>query len=112
MRQNIKSRLWDDRDETINLIISRRSKLAQKEYETRYDCVGTVIHWEMCKKFKFNHTNKCYMHKPAPVLENEKHKLRWDFDIQTDHLISDRRLDLIIINKKENLQNCRLSCPG
>ena len=31
----------------------------------------------------------------------------------TDHLIPARRPDLIIINKKkENLQNCRLCCPG
>ena len=36
----------------------------------------------------------------APVLENDTHKLPWDFDIYTDHLISARRLDLIIINKK------------
>ena len=28
------------------------------------------------------------------------HKHLWDFDIQTDHLISVRRPDLIIINKK------------
>ena len=63
-----------------------------------------VIHWEMCKKFKFdytNHTNKWYMHNPAPVLENDTHKLLWDFDVQTDHLIAARRLDLIIINNKE-----------
>ena len=29
------------------------------------------------------------------------HKLLWDFDVQTDHLISARRPDLIIINKKK-----------
>ena len=29
------------------------------------------------------------------------HKLLWDFDIQTDHLISARRPALIIINKKK-----------
>ena len=53
------------------------------------------------------------MHKPAPVLENETHKLLWDFNIQTDPLIPARRPDLIIINKKkENLQNCRLCCPS
>ena len=40
------------------------------------------------------------MQNPAPVLENDTHKLRWDFKIQTDHLIPARRLDLIIINKK------------
>ena len=37
------------------------------------------------------------MHNPASVLENDTHKLQWDFDIQTDHLISDRRPELIII---------------
>ena len=55
----------------------------------------------MCKKFKFDHTNKWYMHNPAPVLENDSHKLLRDFDIQTDHLIPARGPDLIIINKKK-----------
>ena len=41
------------------------------------------------------------MHNPAPVLENNWHKLLWDFDIHTDHLISARRPDLIIMNKKK-----------
>ena len=41
------------------------------------------------------------MHKPAPVLENNTHKLLWEFDINTDHLITARRLKLIIINKKK-----------
>ena len=40
------------------------------------------------------------MHNPAPVLKNNTHKLQWDFDICTDHLISARRPDLTIINKK------------
>ena len=41
------------------------------------------------------------MHNPASVQKNDTHKLLWDFDIQTDHLISARKPDLIIINKKE-----------
>ena len=57
------------------------------------------------------------MHNPPPVLKNDTHKLLWDFDIQTDHLITARRPDLIIIKKKkkkkeENLQNCRLCYPS
>ena len=73
------------------------------EYKARHDWVGKVIHWEMCRKFKFDHTNKWYMHNPAPVLENDSHKLRWDFTIQTDHLIPARRPDLIIINKRKRI---------
>ena len=43
------------------------------------------------------------MHNPAPVLENDSHKLLWDFNIQTDQLIPVRRPDLIIINKKKRI---------
>ena len=82
--------------------------MAQKEYKTRYDWVGKVIHWEMCKKFKFDHANKWYMHNPAPARENDTHKLLWDFDIQTDHLISARRPDLIIIYKKKKEKICKI----
>ena len=57
----------------------------------------------MCRKFQFDHTNKWYMHNPAPVLENDSHELLWDFNIQTDHLIPARRPDLIIINKKKRI---------
>ena len=46
------------------------------------------------------------MHHPAPVLENDTHKLLWDFDIHTDHLISARKLDFIVINKKE--RTCKI----
>ncbi len=49
---------------------------------------------------------KWYMHNSEYVLENETHKLLWDFEIQTDHIISARRPDLIIINKKE--RTCRI----
>ena len=65
MQQNSKCRLYGDRDETINCIINECSKLAQKEYKSRYERLGKAIHWELCKKLKFDHTNKCYTHNPA-----------------------------------------------
>ena len=43
------------------------------------------------------------MHNPAPVLENDTHKLLWDFNIQTDHLIPARRPDLIMINQRKRI---------
>ena len=36
------------------------------------------------------------MHNPAPFLENDTHKLQWDFNIQTDQLIPARRLCKIV----------------
>ena len=80
-QQNSKCRLCGDRDETINHIISECSKLAQKEYKARHDWVGKVIHWKISKKFKFDHATKWYKQSQAPVLENDTHKLLWDFDI-------------------------------
>ena len=86
-------------------------QISAEEYKTKHDSVGKVIHWEMGKKFKFDDTNKWYMQNPAPVLENNTHKLLWDFDIYTDHLISGRRPGLRIINKKGNLQIVDFTVP-
>ena len=71
-----------DRYETVNVVISKQSKLAQNEYKARYDWVEKVIHWELCKRLKFDHTNKCYMNKTQSVLENKTHKILWNFAIQ------------------------------
>ena len=43
------------------------------------------------------------MHNPAPFQENDSHKLLWDFNIHSDHLIPARRPDLIIINKQKSI---------
>ena len=57
----------------------------------------------MYKKLNFDHMNKWYMQNPAAVLENDTHKFLWDFDVQTDQLISSRRPDLIIISQKKKI---------
>ena len=46
---------------------------------------------EYCKRFKYDHTTKWYMHKPESVVENETHKIICDFEIQTDRLISGQK---------------------
>ena len=49
------------------------------------------------------------MHNPAVVLENDTHKLQWDFDMKTGHLISARRPDLIkIYKKKKKKRTCKI----
>ena len=81
-------------DETINYMINECCKLVQKEYKTRHDLVEKVIHWELCKKFKFDNTNKWSTHKPKSV-KNETHTI-CDFEIETDHLISARGIWRIV----------------
>ena len=50
--------------ETINHILSECSKLARKESKTGRDWVGKVIHLELCKQFKFNHTKQMVYTQP------------------------------------------------
>ena len=53
------------------------------------------------------------MHDLESALENEMHKLLWDFEIQMDQVISARQPDLVIVNnKKEKLPNKCLCRPG
>ena len=48
------------------------------------------------------------MYNPAPVQENDSHKLLWEFNLQRDHLIPARRPDLIIINKRKKKRICKI----
>ena len=111
-QQNRKCSLCGDRDETINYIISEDSKIEQKDIRLH------MTEWERwstgkCARNVNLTIQKWYMHNPAAVLEKYTHKLLWDLDIHMDHLIWATRPDLIIINnKKENMLNCWLYCPG
>ena len=71
----------------MNCIISEYSKQAKKEYKTRHDCVGKVIHWELCKILTFDYTNKWYMQNLESLQKKETHKFFLDFDKQTNPLI-------------------------
>ena len=57
-----------------------------KKYNSRHDHLGKVIPWELCKRLKFDQTNKWYMLKQESVLK-VRHKILWDFDISptSDH---------------------------
>ena len=43
---------------------------------------------------------------PESVRETETHKLLKDFERQTDHLISVRQPDNVIVNKNKNNKKC------
>ena len=41
------------------------------------DWMGKEIHWELCKRLKFDHTTQL-----ESFLENQTHKIPMDFEIQ------------------------------
>ena len=53
------------------------------------------------ERLKFDNTAKWFMHKLESIQENNMHKILWDFEVQTDHLIPARRPDVVWINKKK-----------
>ena len=81
--------------------------MAQKKYKSKYVWVRKVIHWKLCKKLKFPHTNKWYMHKLEYILENETRKILREFEIQTDLSIPARRPDRELINKNKRIYHLR-----
>ena len=50
----------------------------------RNDKVGKVFHLELCKRLKFDNTDRWYIHKLESVPENEIHNTFWVFEIQTE----------------------------
>ena len=61
VQQNSNCRLCGDKDKTVHHMIIECSQLAQKEYKTRHDWIGKMIHWELCEKVKFDHITKWYI---------------------------------------------------
>ena len=71
------------------------------------------MHWELCRKNDLQHGKNWYEHNPQSVIENNKYKIFWDFTIQTDHYITTRRPDILVVDK--NNKTCKLidvACPG
>ena len=52
------------------------------------------------------------MHNTESVLENETHKILWNFEVQMDHLILARRADLVIVKKKKKKKKKRENLPN
>ena len=70
--------LCGERDEIVKYIITEYSKLAQKEYKTRYNWVRKIIHWELYKRLNFDLIDKWHMYKPESVWEKKTYKILRD----------------------------------
>ena len=68
--------------------------------------MARAIHWDLSGKCGFERKKRWYDHVSESVLENEDYKLLWDFIVRTDHEIGARRLDLVIIDKRD--KSCQI----
>ena len=109
-QENSTSSMCVKAEESVNHVVRKCSKLAQKEYKKRYDWFGTKIHWEICRKYGIEMKEKWYGHKPEVVMENDKCKILWDFTVQTDHEICGRR-PVVVAPKEKSLPDSRFCLP-
>ena len=62
-----------------------------------------MIHWELCKTLKFDHTTKWYRHKPESVQDNETWKIFCDFEKHIESPNDNQMTKLWWLSKTENL---------
>ena len=70
------------------------------ECKTKNQWVRKVIHCKICNLQKFGHTEKFYRDKTESVLKM-RHKIIWDFEIETDPPVMIWRSDQLFINMKK-----------
>ena len=92
-------RVCKQSEETVAHIVSGCSKFAQKEYKRRHDCVARALHWDLCRVYDIQTTQKWYEHQPEGVLKKENVKILWDFNIHADEEIQARRPDIVVHDK-------------
>ena len=79
----------------------------------RHDNIVKVVHWKLCENYYLEKKDKCYEHAPDSVSENDEVKLLWDMNIQCDHVIEARRLDIVAVNKqKKKCTIIDIAVPG
>ena len=103
--------MYGERDESITHLIAECKKLAQKEYKQRHNNIARIVRLELCQKFGFVGEVKWYDHKPASVVENDRVKISWDFNIQTDHVIQHKAWHSCAAQKWKKVPPYWYCCP-
>ena len=71
--------------------------------------MAKIIHWKLCKKWKFDRGNN---HSPDKVLESDECKILWDFSIQTDKRLEHNKPDIVVFDKlNKQVTIIDPSCP-
>ena len=89
--------------ETVQHILCKCKKLAQRDNKRRHDSVAKSVHWKLCEKHNFERKEKRYKHCPEGVVEDDDVKLIWDINIQCENVMEVKRPNLILVDKKAKL---------
>ena len=87
-------RLCGETTETVRHIV-----ILKREYRKRHDKVALRVHWEMCRKYGIECTNKWYDHQPLSTAENGEVRITWDMTLYTDKVLKHNRPDITLMHK-------------
>jgi len=99
--------------EYVDHLLSSCTPLAPTMYMQRHNRIGKIIHWSILKRFNSAVSRNYWDHDPVAVVENQEMKVLWDFNIYTDHLLTARRPDIVVIDKlQKTVQIVDVSVPS
>ena len=62
--ENPLCRMCAERAETVQHIICKCKKLAQREYKRRHDTFANLVHWKLCEKHNLERKERYYYYYP------------------------------------------------
>ncbi|XP_051920732.1 uncharacterized protein LOC127600296 isoform X1 [Hippocampus zosterae] len=91
-------RLCKEAPETIQHITAGCKMLAGKAYMERHNQVAGIVYRNICAEYGLE-TPRSKWETPPKVVENDRAKVLWDFQIQTDKIVMANQPDIVIIDK-------------
>ncbi|KAK7930437.1 hypothetical protein WMY93_006832 [Mugilogobius chulae] len=99
-RQDPRCRLCKEAPETVQHITAGCKMLAVKAYMERHNQVAGIVYRNICAEYGLE-TPRSKWETPPKVVENDRAKILWDFQIQTDRMVMANQPDIVVVDKEQ-----------
>uniref|UniRef100_A0A669EZW7 Reverse transcriptase domain-containing protein n=1 Tax=Oreochromis niloticus TaxID=8128 RepID=A0A669EZW7_ORENI len=99
-RQDPRCRLCKDAPETIQHITAGCKMLAGKAYMERHNQVAGIVYRNICAEYNLE-VPRSKWETPPRVMENDRAKILWDFQMQTDKMVVANQPDIVVVDKQK-----------
>lgn len=99
-RQDPRCRLCKEAPETVQHITAGCKMLAGKAYLERHNQVAGIVYRNICTEYGLE-VPRSRWETPPKVMENNRAKILWDFQIQTDKMVMANQPDIVVMDKQQ-----------
>uniref|UniRef100_A0A087XGF1 Reverse transcriptase zinc-binding domain-containing protein n=2 Tax=Poecilia formosa TaxID=48698 RepID=A0A087XGF1_POEFO len=99
-RQDPRCRLCKEASETVQHITAGCKMLAGKAYMERHNQVASIVYRNICAEYGLE-APRSKWGTPPKVVENDRAKILWDFQIQTDKMVMANQPDIVVVDKEQ-----------